>query len=156
MDLEEIICCTGIIQTAMPSSSICGGYSITMQTDRDSVCVRLTPQTYVVDCTPLRPGMRVAAFHTANVLPPEQHSAYPAFLIAPVKDWEHVTLKYFDHTLTAQDDSLKLNISPQTNIQTANGQRYTCHPGSRTLLVYYDVTPRILPPQTSPGRIIVL
>ncbi len=156
MNLENMMSCSGVIQTAMPSPSICGAYSLTLLTDEASVCIHLTPQTYVVDCVPLRPGMHVTAFHAADLLSSQQPAAYPAFLIAQSGEQEQVTLNYFDHTLTAQDNSLRLNISSQTDIQTFNGQRFTCHPGDRYLLVFYSITTKSLPPQTSPRRVIVL
>ncbi|MCI8282383.1 MAG: hypothetical protein HFI76_11955 [Lachnospiraceae bacterium] len=156
MNLETITSCTGTVQTVMPSPSICGAYSVTLAAGEDSVCIHLTPQTYVVDCVLLRPGMHLTAFHTPDLLPSPQPSAYPAFLVAQSGVKEQVVLNYFDQTLTAQDDSLRLNISSQTDIQTFNGQRFTCHPGNRVLLVFYSITTRSLPPQTSPRRIIVL
>ena len=156
MDLTNITSCSGTIQTVMPSPDICGAYTILMQTDNGSPCIHVTPQTYVVDCVPLRPGMQVAAFHDTTPLPPNQHSAYPTILVTVSRKEEHIVLDRFDHTLTAQNHSLHLNISAQTDIQTANGQRFTCHPGNRILLVYYSVATKSLPAQTSPRKIIVL
>lgn len=156
MNLKKITSCTGVIQTVMPSASICGAHTILLQTEKNSPYLHLTPQTYVVDCVSLRPGMRITVFHNITPLPPEQHSAYPAILAAISTEKEHVTLNRFNQDLTAQDGSLHLNISPQTDIQTANGQRFTCHPGNHLLLVYYSITTKSLPPETSPHRIIVL
>ena len=122
---------------------------------QNSPYLHLTPQTYVVDCASLRPGMRITVFHDIAPLPPEEHSAYPAVLAAVSTEEEHVVLNRFDHALTSQDGSLHLNISPQTDIQTANGQRFTCHPGNRVLLVYYNIATKSLPAETTPHRIIV-
>ena len=58
--------------------------------------------------------------------------------------------------LTAADNSLRLNIARNTEILTLNGQRFSCPPGGNFLLVYYSVTTRSIPPQTTPRRIIVL
>ena len=65
-------------------------------------------------------------------------------------------MSFFDDTLTAEDNSLKLNISPLTNIRTMNGQRFFCSPESQKLLVYYSSVTKSIPPQTAPQRIIVM
>ena len=67
-------------------------------------------------------------------------------------------MKYVDlhiHT-TASDGSLQLNIAGGTVIKTLNGQNITCNLGGHMLLVYYTVTTRSIPPQTTPRKIIVL
>lgn len=65
-------------------------------------------------------------------------------------------LNEFDRNLTARDNSLQLNIAGNTNIETLNGQSVNCSLGNQTLLVYYTVTTRSIPPQTTPRRIVVL
>ena len=111
----------------------------------------------MIDNVRLRRGMRIAAFYDTNlpapaVFPPQ----YQAELITSLRRNQEVTLKYFDENLTAEDDSLKLNLSPLTNIETRNGQRFFCSPGNADLLVYYTNTTYSLPPQTTPQRIIVM
>ena len=155
MDCEQLKLCVGIILNIMPSTLICGAHTITLQTETEDLCVHLTPQTYVVSCLQLRPGMRIAVFHRRDALPEEQHSAYPAYLISTLESTDHIVLEHFDQTLTASNHSLRLNISPQTDIQTANGQRFTCHPGNRTLLVYYTSVTKSDTPQCCPNKIIV-
>ena len=75
----------------------------------------LSDDTFVVDTMRLMPGMRVAAFYD-NTLPvpliyPPQ---YQADLIAVVRPEEDVNLSWFDETLTASDQSLKLNLYQST------------------------------------------
>lgn len=101
--------------------------------------------------------MRIAAFYDSNlavpaVFPPQ----YQAEMITSLRSNQDVALNYFDETLTAADNSLKLNISPVTNIETLNGQRFLCNPGNQDLLVYYTTTTFSIPPQTSPQRIVVI
>lgn len=155
MDTETLKLCIGIILNIMPSALICGAHTITLQTETEEFCVHLTPQTFVVNCLQLRPGMRVAVFHQTEPLSQELHSAYPAYLISTLESTDHIVLEHFDQTLTAANHSLRLNISPQTDIQTANGQRFTCHPGNRTLLVYYTSATKAETPQCCPSKIIV-
>ena len=83
-------------------------------------------------------------------------SQYQAKLVAVLMRDEQIMLNEFDRNLTARDGSLQLNLARNTNIETMNGQRVSCNPGNQTLLVYYTVTTRSIPPQTTPRRIVVL
>ena len=62
---------------------------------------------------------------------------------------------YFNERLLSSENPLQLNISPNTRVTTANGQRYVCGIGNNLLMVYYSATTRSIPPQTTPERIIV-
>ena len=65
-------------------------------------------------------------------------------------------LDYFDESLTSEDNTLRLNIGPTTNVETLNGQQYTCSPENSELLVYYTTTTFSIPAQTTPQKVIVL
>lgn len=115
------------------------------------------PETRVIDSRQLRPGMRVAAFYDQSVpvpmiFPPQYHAA----IITVLGKNEQVMLNYFDGGLVAKDQSLQLNQARSTEIQTINGQNFFCDIGNRTLLVYYTVTTRSIPPQTTPRKIVVM
>ncbi|MCI8326146.1 MAG: hypothetical protein HFI37_00045, partial [Lachnospiraceae bacterium] len=86
------------------------------------------------------------------IFPPQ----YRAQIVTALGRNEQVTLKFFNRNLVAQDRSLQLNVAPSTMISTINGQRVNCNLGNRTLLVYYTATTRSIPPQTTPGKIVVL
>lgn len=113
--------------------------------------------TLVIDSRQLRPGMMVAAFYDSSlpvplIFPPQ----YRAQIVTVLGRNEQVALNFFDRNLLAEDRSLQLNLAGNTNIETINGQNFTCNPGRQTLLVYYSVTTRSIPPQTTPRRIVVL
>lgn len=115
------------------------------------------PETQVIDSRQLRPGMRVAAFYDQSVpvpmiFPPQYH----AVIVAVLGKNEQIMLNYFDGDLVAKDHSLQLNQARSTEIQTINGQNFFCDIGNRTLLVYYTVTTRSIPPQTTPRKIVVM
>ena len=146
----------GTIQSIRSGNSCCT-QMISVRTESEMVDVVVSQDTEVIDNVRLRRGMRIAAFYDTNlpapaVFPPQ----YQAELITSLRRNQEVTLKYFDENLTAEDDSLKLNLSPLTNIETRNGQRFFCSPGNADLLVYYTNTTYSLPPQTTPQRIIVM
>ena len=113
--------------------------------------------TLVIDSRQLRPGMMVAAFYDSSlpvplIFPPQ----YRAQIVTALGRNEQVALNFFNRNLLAEDRSLQLNLAGNTNIETINGQNFTCNPGNQTLLVYYSVTTRSIPPQTTPRRIVVL
>lgn len=115
------------------------------------------PETLVIDGRRLMPGMTVTAFYDSTlpvllIYPPQ----YQAQIVAVHGRNEQVALNFFDRNLLAVDGSLQLNVVGRTVIETSNGQAFNCHPDNRTLLVYYSATTRSIPPQTTPGRIVVL
>jgi len=156
MDYSSYQQITGVIQEIRRGNSCCTQI-ITITTDNEAVNFLVSGDTRIIDNMRLRRGMRVAAFYDANLPTP---AIYPpqfrAELIVPLRREQKVTLKYFDETLTAEDNSLKLNLSPFTNVETLNGQRFVCTPENSQLLVYYTNTTFSIPPQTTPQRIIVL
>ncbi len=135
----------------------CCSQRMSLRTENGIVNFMVDSQTQVIDSRQLRPGMRVAAFYDSSlpvplIFPPQ----YTAKIITAVGRNEQVMLNFFDRNLLAEDKSLQLNIAGNTILNTINGQSFTCDPGRHTLLVYYSVTTRSIPPQTTPRRIIVL
>lgn len=135
----------------------CCSQMMSLTTSKGIVNFIVTPETAVVDSRRLRSGMRVAAFYDASlpvpmIFPPQ----YRAQLVTQVGREENVALSFFNSSLTAADNSLRLNLSRSTAIETLNGQNFTCNLRNQYLLVYYTVTTRSVPPQTTPRRIVVL
>lgn len=147
---------TGVIREIQNGGSCCS-MVIAVDNGEEITNFIVSGDTIVIDNLRLRRGMRAAAFYDTSlpapaVFPPQ----YQAELIAVLRSGQEAVLKFFDDTLTAEDNSLKLNLSPLTNIRTLNGQRFLCSPESQELLVYYGSTTRSVPPETSPQRIVVV
>ncbi|EOS39913.1 hypothetical protein D3Z53_21525 [Lachnospiraceae bacterium] len=139
------------------TGSGCCSQMIALRVGEGIVNIVIDSETEVIDCRQLRPGMRVAAFYDKTlpvpmIFPPQ----YRAVIIAVLGKNEQIALKYFDSDLIAEDRSLQLNQARSTEIETINGQNFFCDIGNRTLLVYYTVTTRSIPPQTTPRKIVVL
>lgn len=135
----------------------CCSQRMSLRVENGIVNFIVNPETLVIDNRQLRPGMRVAAFYDSLlpvplIFPPQ----YTAQIVTTLNRNEQIMLNFFDRNLVAADNALQLNVAGNTNIETANGQNFTCTPGNRTLLVYYTVTTRSLPPQTTPRKIVVL
>ena len=141
----------------MTRGNDCCSQMLSLRTDNGIVNFMITPETKVIDCRPLRVGLRVAAFYDTSlpvplIFPPQ----YQAQIITVLTRDEQVMINRFNRNLVAEDNSLQLNIARNTNIETINGQSVNCNPANQTLLVYYTNTTRSIPPQTSPRRIVVL
>lgn len=147
---------TGIIQSVTDMANDCCNKMVSILTETGIVNMVVTPDTYVVNNLRLRRGMSVSAFYDADapailIFPPQ----FRAEVIAQKSPQEMVTIQRFDDNLVSLDNSLQLNIGPQTMVTTTNGQPFTCDLGNRQLMVYYSNTTRSIPPQTTPRRVIV-
>ena len=156
MEFQNLVPVTGMIISITRGNDCCS-QMISLQAEGGIVNFIVDPETVVVDSRQLRTGMRETAFYDSSlpvplIFPPQ----YIAQLIAAAGRNEMVELNFFDRNLLAQDRSLQLNIGRNTMVETINGQRFTCSPGNRFLLVYYSVTTRSIPPQTTPRKIVVL
>ncbi|MEH7074230.1 hypothetical protein [Neobacillus drentensis] len=116
----------------------------------------VTPQTYFVDHTVVAIGDQVTGYYDGNapvplIYPPQ----YRALVIVKDSTYQTVKVDYFDHQLVSSDGSLRLNLSPYTQIVLTNGQPFTKNPASRNLIVIYGPATKSIPAQTTPYRIIV-
>lgn len=135
----------------------CYSQMVSLRTEDGIVNFMVGQETLIIDSRQLRKGMRIAAFYDSSqpvilIFPPQ----YNAVMITVLRREEQIMLNYFDRNLMASDRSLQLNIARNTDIETVNGQKFNCNIRDRTLLVYYTMTTRSIPPQTTPSRIIVL
>ncbi len=134
----------------------CYSQMVSLRTENGTVNFMVGQETIIIDNKQLRRGMRIAAFYDSSqpailIFPPQ----YNAVMITALGREEQIMLNYFDRNLLAADRSLQLNVAGNTNIETVNGQKFNCNIRDRVLLVYYTITTRSIPPQTTPSRIIV-
>ena len=156
MDYTSLVPVIGVIMNITRGNNCCS-QMVSLRTENGIVNFAVDMDTVIIDSRQLRQGMRVAAFYDGNlpvplIFPPQ----YRAQIVTVLGRNEQVMLNYFDENLTATDGSLQLNVGPGTVIKTINGQNITCNLGEHILLVYYTVTTRSIPPQTTPRKIIVL
>ncbi len=156
MDYTSLVPIIGVIMNITRGNDCCS-QMVSLRTENGIVNFAVDMDTVIIDSRQLRQGMRVAAFYDSNlpvplIFPPQ----YRAQIVTVLGRNEQVMLNYFDENLTAADGSLQLNVGAGTVIKTINGQNITCNLGEHILLVYYTVTTRSIPPQTTPRKIIVL
>ena len=115
------------------------------------------PTTYFVDHVMVAVGDIVTGFYetgvpTLLIYPPQ----LPAIVMAKTKPSQNVKVDYFNQQLVSSDGTLKLNISPSTQVMLENGQYFAGVPANRDLIVVYGATTRSIPAQTTPDQIIVM
>ena len=152
----------GIVQDISPvnyMSSSGGCYEMVsiQTTDQGIINFILSPDTYLSERMPITPGMEIVGFYDSSlpvplIYPPQ----FQAVVLAFPEPYQQVYLGYFDNNLLAKDGSLQLNLSPDTEIMTENGQIFQGTLENRMLLVFYSITTRSIPPQTPPEKIIVM
>lgn len=156
MNYQNFVPITGIISDITPMTGSCCNQMISLRTGRETNNFVISANTFVADNVRLRTGMRVTACYDSSlpvplILPPQ----YQAEIVTPIRPDESAIIDFFNRNLVNSSNTLQLNVGPATSITTANGQRFSCHPGNQVLLVYYSVTTRSIPAQTTPRRIIV-
>ena len=117
----------------------------------------VNPMTYFVDHVTLYEGDEVIGFYDANapvplIYPPQ----YQAIVMAKQSMDEFVTVDFFNRQLTNSDNTLKLNIGPNTQVLLTNNQMFNGSLMNRDLVVVYSFTTRSIPAQTTPMQVIVL
>lgn len=155
MAFESFVPVTGTIMNITRGNGCCS-QMLALRVGNGIIHFMVDAQTFVIDGRQLRTGMRVTAFYDANlpvplIFPPQ----YRAQMITVLGRNEQVMLSHFNRNLVSADRSLQLNIADRTVVQAANGQRFACSLGNQDLLVYYTVTTRSIPAQTTPDRVIV-
>lgn len=128
----------------------------------------INKNTHLIDHLEIKVGQELIGFYESNrpmllIYPPQ----YPVSIVAEVKDNLFVEADKFDKDLVNTDNSLKLNISEDTEIVWENGtqmnwvkaptaEELKAALSERRLVVFYDVSTRSIPAQTTPKKIIVL
>lgn len=125
--------------------------------DGNMVNFVIMPTTYFVDHVMVSLGDPITGFYDANapvplIYPPQ----YRAVVMAKASQNQNVKVDFFDSQLVSSDGTLKLNISPFTQIIQENGQAFSGNPANKNLVVIYGTTTMSSPSQTVPYRIIVL
>lgn len=118
---------------------------------------RVTPDTYFIDFIQLFIGARVECFYDADapailIFPPQ----FTAQFIAADNSGVQIFIGRFNRQLISSGNTLKLNLSGNTEIVTMNNQIYTGNISGREVIVIYGPTTRSIPPQTTPYKVIVL
>lgn len=143
--------------TGDQSTTGCSKFMTIQNGEENKVNFIVTPTTYFVDHVTLKVGDAVMGYYDANapvpmIYPPQ----YRAIVMARMVPYQNVKVDYFNNQLISSDGTLKLIISPFTQIIQENDQTFTGNPANRNLVVVYGAATKSIPSQTSPYRIIVM
>lgn len=117
----------------------------------------LTKNTFVLDNSDITKDAVITGYYNANA---PMIMIYPLQYLAEVvivnNQKFNVKVDIFDHNLISDDNTLSLNISPETKIVSPTGTPFTGDLAGHKLLVIYGPSTRSIPAQTKPDKIIVL
>jgi hypothetical protein len=127
----------------------------------------LTEQTYYVDDVKIEAGKEITGYYESGkpmilIYPPQ----YSIDIVAIEPTEGFMKADKFDANLLSRDKQLKLNISTDTEIIWENNTQVNWFKAptaeelqavltNRKMIVFYDVTTKSIPAQTTPNKIIV-
>lgn len=107
----------------------------------------------------LKKGDKVTAYNYTNkpmllIYPPQYN---PEVIIVETKAMSSVAVDLFNEDLISEEYSLKLNVSEETKIVTASGEKgKIADLAEQHLLVFYSITTMSIPAQTPPTKVVIL
>lgn len=114
--------------------------------------------TFWATDNPLEVGSHVTGFYDATkpviMIYPPQYVAQ--VMVVDPAEGQNIKTDRFDQDLVSSDNALKLNLSDETQILLENGRPFTGALKNRNLVVYYDISTRSIPAQTTPSKVVVL
>ncbi|MEO4052924.1 stalk domain-containing protein [Solibacillus sp. CAU 1738] len=137
-------------------------YSLIEKQD-DIFAITFNPKTVVLDNTgkkvELKEGMEFTAFVNKNkpmlLIYPPQYS--PEIIIVQTEAISTAEIGIFDKDFVNKTNSLQLNIADETEITDLAGKKLTpAEIVDKEVIVFYGITTRSIPAQTTPSKIIVL
>ena len=121
----------------------------------------ISGSTYVLGCQPLKVNDHVICFYSSLapvplIYPPQ----YRLLAVVPAPNGTQAALDVFtwiphSNQLANPDDTLRLNLSAQTEFTLPTGQPFAGSPSGHLMLVTYRAATRSIPAQTTPDKIVV-
>lgn len=136
-----------------------GCYKLVSVQSRDGNIVNFVvePDTYFVNHVMIKIGDFVTGFYDTTVFVPLIYPPqYRAVVMAKDTPYQNVKVDLFNEELISSDGTLKLNLSPYTQVILQNDQLFTGDLQNRNLIVVYGPATRSIPAQTTPYKIIVM
>ncbi len=131
---------------------------ITIEGDDGNISnLLISKSTYIADNAEITKDTIITGYYDLNgpmlmIYPPQ----YTTEVVVIENDEQSIKVDTFDKELVSSDNSLKLNISEDTQIISQNGEKYEGSIFDKKLVVTYSWTTRSIPAQTTPSKIVVL
>lgn len=154
--IEGTITSISPVQTGETTYDPCSLYLTLRDNTQQTFHVILDSTAYVLNQQPVLQGDSVTVFYdTMAPMPLIYPPQYRAVAVVPSVTGQLAVLDYFNQNLINSDNTLRLNLSGDTQLRLPNGQYYLGIPGNQYLLVLYSVTTRSIPAQTTPAEVTV-
>lgn len=149
---------TGTIKEITDFKAIEGSKFVSLENEEGMVAnIIISKDTYILNNLKLAAGSEITGYYDANapmiMIYPPQYNA--EVVVVSDKD-QNVKVDRFDKDLISFDQSLKLNISKETEIVLQDGKAFEGDIAGRKLVVVYGASTRSIPAQTNPTKIVVL
>lgn len=127
--------------------------------DGEIANIVVSASTYYVDNVKVEVGSKITGYYVADapmftIYPPQ----YTVDVVAA--STQNIKVDVFDKELVSADGMLKLNLSDKTQILLRDGSVFKAKGKgvlkNRRLVVFYDVSTRSIPAQTTPTKIVLL
>lgn len=149
---------TGVVKEVTIREGVQGSKYILVENEAGNPAnIVITNETYILDNAEIKVGSTITGYFNANafmimIYPPQ----YCAEVVVVENQEQNVKVDIFDKDLVSADNSLELNISPETEIVSQDGNAFKGELANRKLVVKYSTSTRSIPAQTNPEKIVVL
>lgn len=149
---------TGFVKDISDYATIEGSKIISVESeDGAEAKFIISKDTYITGDAEISLGTELTGFYDANapmimIYPPQ----YSMEVIVVGNPAQNIKVDRFDEHLLSSDDSLKLFVGTDTEILLQDGDSFAGDLTNRKLVVYYGISTKSLPAQTTPTKIVVL
>jgi hypothetical protein len=119
--------------------------------------ILLTKDSYILGNTKIDLGASITGYYDANaprvmIYPPQ----YSCDVVAVDYKQQNIKVDLFNKDLISSDNTLKLNMSKETEIILQNGNVFSGELANKKLVALYTISTKSIPAQTTPSKVIVL
>lgn len=150
---------TGKVKEIRDFMPIEGSKFVSLENEEGEIIANIivSDDTYILNDTEITLGSTVTGYYDANapmilIYPPQ----YNVEVLVVENEEENVKVDIFDENLVSSDNTLKLNISDDTEIILQDGKAFDGELVNRKLVVTYGASTKSIPAQTTPSKIVVL
>jgi len=151
-------CIKGTVKEISDYKDIEGAEFINIESeDGQTANIIVDDDTYVERESEIKEGSDITAFYDANkpvimIYPPQ----YMAEVVVVDSENQDVKVDLFNKELISSDNMLKLNITDETEIISKDGTKFDGELADKKLAIFYGVSTKSIPAQTSPDKVVVL
>ncbi|MEG6615025.1 copper amine oxidase N-terminal domain-containing protein [Peptococcaceae bacterium 1198_IL3148] len=149
---------TGTVKKVTEREGVAGSKLVLVENEKGiEANIIVSDDTYILNDVEIAVGSEITGYYDSNapmiMIYPVQYSAE---VVAIDSKDQNIKVDIFDKNLVSADHTLKLNISNDTEVISADGKSFAGRLASKKLVVIYDVATKSIPAQTTPTKVVVL